>query len=562
MSEIDWFKISYTFLGGLGIFFIGMRSLSEALQALAGNLIRRIINALTSNRLMAVMVGAGVTLLVQSSSVSTVMVIGFVNAGLMQLSQAIGVILGANIGTTITGWIIAIKVGKYGLLLVGCGALPVIFAKRRRIQNIGTIFVGLGFVFVGLQFMSGAFKPLRTYPGFIDMLQYFSAENVFTLWACILVGMLLTFVIQSSSAMLGITIAMAVPGTITYQTAVALVIGENIGTTITAILASVGTNATAKRAARAHAVFNVFGAVTVSLIFWFFIDVVDSLISGAPDEQLADGSKPNIAAHIAAAHTLFNVVNTCLFIPLLGPLARLVTWMTPGTEGKESHHLEYLPAASWSSPALALTAAEQELRSLARVVGKLFDKTRVYLLAERAKDSDLEEIQRKEGITDSIQAEITLFLCKVQENRLTAEQSAEAYATIRAADELESIADYCEALAKYRDNLEKKRAVFSDEAKAELVSFFDSVRDFFEQVHTGMKQGGDINLGTLYATGEELRTKANLIRSGHRRRLEGGTCSPVAGMFFTDMIVALRKVRAHTVNLAEALAKVEGAEGV
>ncbi len=563
MHELDWFKIAYTFIGGLGIFFIGMRSLSEALQALAGGLIRRIINALTSNRFMAVMVGAGVTVIVQSSSVTTVMVIGFVNAGLMELTQAIGVILGANIGTTITGWIIAIKVGKYGLLLVGLGAIPVIFAKQRRNKNIGSMIVGLGFVFLGLEFMSGAFKPLRTYTGFIELLQYFAADNTLTLWACIIVGMLLTFVIQSSSAMLGITIAMAVPGTITYQTAVALVLGENIGTTITAILASVGTNTTAKKAAKAHAVFNVFGALGVSLIFWFFIDVVDGIIAGDPDFQLPDGSKPNIATHIAAAHTLFNVVNTCLFIPLLTPLARFVTWLTPASASKEQHHLRHLPTANWSSPALALSAAELELRNLADMVAKLFEQTRAYILTDKTKDSDLEKIHHKEGITDAIQAEITLFLCKVQENRLTADQSSEAYSIIRAADELESIADYCESIAKYRQNLDKKNAKFSELAMEELLTFFDQINAFFEQVHTGMAADAHVDIKAVYAEGKNIMSRANNIRSSHRKRLQDGSCGPVAGMFFNDMIVALRKVRAHTVNLGEALVRVEvGQENV
>lgn len=560
MVELNWFEIVYTAIGGLGIFFIGMKNLSEALQAVAGNLIRRIINALTTNRFMAVLVGAGVTVLIQSSSVTTVMVIGFVNAGLMELGQAIGVILGANIGTTITGWIIAIKIGKYGLLLVGVGALPVIFAKRRKAKNIGNILVGLGLVFMGLEAMSAAFRPLRGAEGFLELMQYFAADDILSLWACIIVGTLLTFLIQSSSAMLGITIAMAVPGAITYQTAVALVLGQNIGTTITAMLASVGTSSAARRAARAHALFNIFGAIAFSLFFWIYIDGVDALIGGEPDAQLVDGSKPYIAAHIAAAHTIFNVATSLLFLPFLAPLARFVTWITPAPDRAETPHLQYLPSVSWSSPSMAIIAAEQELRSLARVVWRMFQKTRDYVVAETTDDDKLEELHQDEAITDSIQAEITMYVCKIQENRLTETQSAEAYSIIRAADELESIADYCEAIGRYRNNLDRKGERLSEEAQMEFQSFFDRICSFYNDVYEDMRDDVEINLSKIRIEGKSITEKANRIRSAHRRRLETGVSTPVSGMFFTDMVVALRKIRGHTINLAEAISRVDVTE--
>ena len=256
---MDTFKIIYTLLGGLGIFFFGMKQMSDALQQAAGDVITRVINSLTSNRILAVTVGVIVTMIVQSSSVTTVMVVGFVNAGLMQLTQAIGVILGSNIGTTITGWIISIKVGKYGLLFIGLGIFPSLFSKNNKIQNIGRVVFGVGMIFFGLQLMSGAFKPLRTNEEFLNMISYFSGNHYGSYLASILVGCLLTVIVQSSSAMLGITIALSVSGVISFSTAVALVLGENVGTTITALLASVGTSTNAKRAARAHALFNLFG---------------------------------------------------------------------------------------------------------------------------------------------------------------------------------------------------------------------------------------------------------------------------------------------------------------
>jgi len=212
----------------------------------AGDMIKNVVNSLTTHRVAAVMVGTLVTMIVQSSSVTTVMVVGFVNAGLMSLVQAIGVIFGANIGTTITGWIISIKVGKYGLLLIGMGIFPALFAKTNKWRQLGRIFFSVGMIFFGLQIMSGAFKPLRSMPEFLDSISYFSGQHYGAYIACVIVGCFLTMIIQSSSAMLGITIAMATSGVITYHTAAALVLGENIGTTVTALLASIGGNVNAR----------------------------------------------------------------------------------------------------------------------------------------------------------------------------------------------------------------------------------------------------------------------------------------------------------------------------
>ncbi len=557
--EIDWFKMAYTLLGGLGIFFIGMKNMSESLQILAGSLIKKIINALTSNRILAVLVGAFVTTLVQSSSVTTVMVIGFVNAGLMGLTQAIGVILGANIGTTITGWILAIKIGKFGLLLVAVGAFPLIFAKRTRLKSIGNLFVALGFVFMGLEFMSGAFKPLRSHEGFISMMHYFDAQSYLSVLACIGVGMVLTFVIQSSSAMLGITISLAITGAIEFQTAAALVLGENIGTTITALLASIGTNATAKRAARAHATFNVFGVIWISLVFAYYIDLVEWLIPGdvASTEVDASGETtwPFIAAHIAAAHSLFNVCNTLLFIPLVGFLANFVTRITPD-KTQQGSHLVMLGDRT-GPPELAMLAAEKELGKLAKLTGELLSKSEQLVNSKKPSSKELDTISDMENQTDILQTEITLYVCQLQENRLTQEESAKAYSLIRASDELESIADYGFAIARYRLNMSDKEASYSEEAAKELAEFYGLVTELYSQVETRIQEHSQQDLVELKRESERMRGEANKIRKRHRSRLEAGTCSASSGLFFSDMVVSLRKMRGHVMNLAEALNRVE-----
>ena len=557
MEHTNWFEITYTFLGGIGIFFFGMKYLSESLQAIAGNLIRKVINALTTNRIMAVLVGTLVTAIIQSSSVTTVMVVGFVNAGLMELTQAIGVTLGANIGTTITGWIIAIKVGKYGLLFIGLGAFPMLFSKKRLPKNLGGILVALGFVFMGLELMSEAFKPLRSNQSFISLLHYFAADSYLSVYACIMVGCLLTFAIQSSSAMLGITIALASTGVITYQTAVALVFGENIGTTVTALLASIGTNSTAKRAARAHACFNVFGCIMVSTFFWPYIAMVDRFIPGIPDFIGADGSKPFIAAHIAAAHSGFNVLNVLLFLPFIQYLAKFVTWITPAPKKKEIPHLKFLPAASGDSPAITLTASEKELKNMGDILERLFDRTRNYVLSSNPSDEDYDKIHHAETVLDSIQAEITVFLCHVQEAKLTQDQTATAYAQIRAADELESISDYLEAIARYRKHLDSKGQALTGAAAKELEKFFNEVHLFYSKILKDYKEDAPINVKEVRYSGNKISEEGNVIRKNHRRRLEAGECTAVSGMLFSDMIVGLRKIKGHVINFAEALAKTD-----
>ena len=550
-----WFETAYTFLGGLGIFFFGMKTLSESLQALSGNVIRRAIRTLTSNRFMGVAVGTFVTMLVQSSSVTTVMVVGLVNAGLMELTQAIGIIFGANIGTTITGWIIAIKVGKYGLLLVGLGIFPLLFAKQTRLKTTGSLLLALGFVFMGLEFMSAAFKPLRGSQAFIDVLQYFSATSAGSLLACVAVGAGLTIVVQSSSAMLGVTIALASTGSISFMTAAALVLGENIGTTITAMLASVGANSNAKRAARAHASFNCIAVLVMLPFFWRYTGLIDWVIGGDPDAMGADGARPFMAAHIAATHTGFNVAATLLFLPFVDHLARFVTWITPAPAGRERPHLKYIPAVQdFEAPSLGLAVAEKELQNLAEITGRCVRATSTYLSAEHP-DPDLgAKVLHYENVTDSIQAEITLFLQSVQRARLTTEQSSLSYAIVRAADELESIGDYCASVVRAYDRLKNSGETFSAEARADVGRFAEAVLRYYGEIEDAVAGQRPWDLEHFQRQHSMLTDQANRIREGHRQRVSKNACSPMAGMSFSDIIVGLRKMKGHALNIAEAMA--------
>lgn len=550
---MDGFQMAYTVFGGLGIFFLGIRYLSESLQAMAGDLIRKIINLLTTNRILAVLVGTFITCIIQSSSITTVMVVSMVNAGLMNLTQAIGVIFGANIGTTITGWIIAIKVGKYGLLFIALGILPMLFSKNDNWKALGKVLVALGFVFVGLEYMSEAFKPLRTNSDFLSIMQHFKADTYLSVLGCIAIGCALTCVIQSSSAMLGITIALANTGAISFETSMALVLGENIGTTITAFLASIGTNVNAKRAARAHSVFNLLGVFIISLFFAKYVFLINWILGADGNFLSPDGSKPLIATHIAAGHSIFNVGATIIFLPFIKYLAKFVSFITPGDPSKEKTSLITFTATSMA-PALGLEQAEKEVESMMNDLKSLLLHTKDYLRLEKDNPKLLDKIVQVEAHFDVRQKDITVFLCNVMESQLTTEQSALGYALIRMSDEIESVSDYCVTISKlYYRTLQQDKHGLSQTGRSELNDFIETIIHFFDQVHEYTLHPETFERDKFYTSGQQINHHADRIRTTHLERIKAGQCSALSGLTYSDMIVAGTRIKNHTVNICEAM---------
>ncbi len=550
---METFTIIYTLLGGLGIFFFGMKLMSDGLQAMAGEMIRDIINSITSNRFMALGVGVGVTMLVQSSSITTVMVVGMVNAGLMTLTQAIGVIFGANIGTTITGWIISIKVDAYGLLLVGVGFVPGLFAKSSKWQHIGKAVLGLGLVFLGLKTMSQAFVPLRESQEFLDSIAYFAGDNYQAYIASIIMGCLLTMVVQSSSAMLGITMALATTGVINYHTAVALVLGENIGTTITALLASIGANVNAKRAARAHALFNVLGVLVMITVLPVYFDFIDWLVPGDPGLRDGSGGQPHINAHIAMAHSAFNVTASILFLPFINTLAAFVTKITPERgPAREVPHLLMLGNPQDMLPATSLIQAESEIRKMSEIVERMYVLTREYWEGTGDDPKKFAKILDYERITDNIHKEVTVFLCYVMERPLSHHQSEQTQALIKIADELESVADYLERLATYRERF-KGGDTLEGESRTEFFAFMEEVFSFYKMTVVGLFKEDAHDLERITTKSEELQIWADSIREKHLDRISKGSYKPVTALTFSDMVVALRKIRTHSFRMAESV---------
>ncbi|MBC8372191.1 MAG: Na/Pi cotransporter family protein, partial [Planctomycetes bacterium] len=403
----------FNVIAGLGVFLLGMKYMSEGLQTIAGRRLRTMIGAATSNRFAGMAVGTGVTCLVQSSSVTTVMVVGFVTAGFMTLTQAIGVIMGANIGTTITGWILALKIGKYGLPIMGVAALVFRFANKDRLKFLAMAVMGMGMIFFGLELMKNGFKPIRGMEDFEAWFSTFSADTYLGVLKCAAVGCVLTMIVQSSSATLGITIGLASTGVIPFHTAAALVLGENIGTTITAYLASIGTTTNAKRAAYAHVIFNVLGVIWITALFRPYVYLVEQFIRIDPyaTTTAVEGGKdvvnfPHVTAAIAAVHTGFNVANTLLFLPFTNQLAALLTRFVPDRDFKETPHLTMLDSHLADTPVIGIEQSRKEVNRMADTLDNMLPRLREVIADGATDEKNIQKIFHKEEVLDIMQKEV------------------------------------------------------------------------------------------------------------------------------------------------------------
>ncbi len=551
----------FAFLGGLGLFLYGMRVMSEGLQKIAGNRLQQVLEKLTTNRIAAFLVGTTVTAIVQSSSATTVMVVGFVNAGLMNLMQAIGVILGANIGTTVTAQMIAFKVTQYALPAIGIGVALKFFSPNRRWQYFGEILLGFGMLFYGLDVMKDGFAVLKTQPFFQDAFVTFSHSHIMAVVA----GALLTIVLQSSSATVGITMTLAASGALTFTGGLGLILGENIGTTITALIASIGTNVSAKRAARAHMMINVIGVAYVLLLFPFFAKLVNNFTPGNPDmvvttaQQAAQyavaiGDKPFIARHLANAHTFFNVFNCLIFLPLVGILAKICIWMVPANDDEEdTYHLRFLDNRVLDTPPLALAQARKETTWMANLCFRMFEQTMECF--ENYSQKLVDKVYRKEETIDMLQKEITDFLVNVSQSSTTPELSREVNATMYMVNNLERMGDHCENLIRLIERKHEDKIEFSEEAMIEIATIKDKTREFFQHVLNGLENGKSGKFMVL-AKGFEgsINSLEDRYRNRHIERLSKNCCSVVPGLVFIDILTNFEKLGDHCFNICETIA--------
>lgn len=551
--------IIFSTIGGLGLFMYGMHAMSDSLQKIAGDRLRQAVNALTANRLIAVAVGIFVTCTIQSSSVTTVMVVGFVKAGLMELQQAIGVICGANIGTTITGWIIAIKITKYALPMLGVGVGFALFAKKESWRFFGQLTMGVGFIFFGLNTMKTGFSVLKGDPAFIAWFSKFGAENYGAIIMSVAVGAILTMVIQSSSATLGITIALAISGVLSFEGAAALILGENIGTTITAFLSSIGGTTASKRAAYAHIVFNVLGVTFIILIFKQYVSFVQYLVfdllgwANVPANTLNQaGEAPQMAQYIAMSHSMFNIMNTIVWLPFLGILAKIVTILVPDKEEEVKTELRYIDPEFLSIPSLALEKARIEILTLGEEVSTMLQLINDILSQKGNVKESVKQILLHEEHIDNVQKEITVYLVKLSSEDLNRGQTRENQSMIRAVDELESIGDYCERIVSISKRISYDNIIFSEEATSDLVKIIGKIIKFYELSNTGYINKDRSFLPEANVKKQNIREFAEFVRKKNMERLNSGSCNSIAGLRYINMISEFEHMTSHIINLAEA----------
>ncbi|MFQ5568853.1 MAG: Na/Pi cotransporter family protein [Rhodothermales bacterium] len=438
-NTLDTLQILIGLFGGLALFLYGMEQMTDALKMVAGGGMKRLLARITTNRFKAASAGAFVTAVIQSSSVTTVLVVGFISAGLMSLSQSIGVIMGANIGTTVTAQIIAFKVTKYGLVMVAVGFTMLFISKKEKIQQYGTMLMGLGLIFFGMQLMSDATRPLRTYEPFIDLMQ--SMDNPFL---AILISAAFTGLIQSSSATTGVIIVLASQGFITLEAGIALAFGANIGTCVTALLASIGKPREAVQAAVVHILFNVAGV----LIWLGFVDQLAWVVREiSPAASTLEGTA-RLAAEtprqIANAHTLFNVANTLVFIGFTGPFAWLVQRLVPEkpATGPEAIQTKYLDDILLETPALALDRVRMELR---RISERAYDMvSRALAVALRGSKEELVALAKQDDEVDALHGAIVTYLGQLSQQNLPVQQSQTLAEYMAAANNIENIGDMIE----------------------------------------------------------------------------------------------------------------------
>lgn len=525
--------IALPVIGGLGLFLYGMNIMGTGLEKAAGEKLKRLIELLTNNRLMGVIVGAVVTAIIQSSSATTVMVVGFVNAGIMTLPQAAGVIMGANLGTTITAQLIAFKLTDIAPLAVALGVAIYLVTSKKKLKSIAEILIGFGILFIGMDMMSGGLKPLANNPVFTNILS--SLRNPFL---GILVGLGLTTILQSSSASIGLLQALASQGLVDMQIAFPILFGDNIGTTTTALISSIGTNRTARRAAVVHFMFNLIG----TLIFMFGLRI--------PIEAIVTKISPgDVQRQIANAHTLFNLVNVIIQLPFAQLLVKAAMKLIPGKDlGLEEVGLRYLDSRILETPSIAIGQTLKEVARMAQIAENNL------VLACKAfinKDEKLvEEVLKQEEVINKLETGIVEYLVQLSKEPLSDEQHAQVSVLINVINDIERVGDHSENIAELARETIERDLPFTDLAIEELDIITNKAIEVFNKAAESFNESDFDKARYVVKLEEEIDQLEKEYRNNHITRLNEQACNPHSGVLFLDMLSNLERVSDHSLNIA------------
>jgi phosphate:Na+ symporter len=550
--------------GALGIFIYGMKLMSEGLQKVAGNKMREILKGMTKNRFLGIITGFIITALIQSSSATTVMVVSFVNAGLLTLTESFGVIMGANIGTTITLWIVAIlgfkvKMTYVAIALIGV-FFPFMFSSKDKYKNIAEFVLGFGILFIGLDFLKHSVPDIKNNPEMVEFLKHFvdlGPMNYGSIMLFVLFGTLLTIIVQSSSAASAITLTLVMKGWIPFDLGAAMILGENIGTTITANLAALVANPGAQRSARFHFLFNMIGVVWILIFFIPFTNMIENLMGAGHFDALAEtAGKGNEGMALALFHTMFNILNVIIlfaFVPMMG---KLVYKMIPvGSDEDEEFKLQHISTGLMSTPGLSIMEAKKELVLFAKLINKMSNNVFDLFFETQKKPQQLiEKIREREDITDRMDLELTDFLTKVAESDLTKETSSSIHRMMSISNDLERIADIYFEITKNYERLKKENVELPANAKEEIKDIMTLVMQAIKFMRNNLDESNDqVSEEDVIAIENQINAKQKEIFVSHFSRLEKGVYSPKQGVLFIDFVKRAERIGDHIINVQEAI---------
>lgn len=544
----------FELLGSLALFLYGMKVMSSALQRVAGDKLHDFVGFMTKNRFMAVGTGFMITCLIQSSSATTVMVVSFVNAGLMNLVQSIGVIMGANIGTTITAWIVSIigfkfKMSHIALPMMGIG-FPFLFSKITKRRDVGEVLIGFGLLFIGLNFLKDSVPSVKDNPEILQFLSNYANNGLLSILIFVLVGTVLTVIMQSSSATMAVTITMAYKGWIGFDAAAAMVLGENIGTTITANIATIGAKVNAKRAARVHTIFNLMGVVWMIIALPFFIKLVDSIVPGSLTEA------SNVPLHLSMFHTLFNITNTTVFIFFVPHLARIATRLVPDKKNEEGgiYKLDYLSTGFQNTAEMNILNAQSEIAKMAQITETMFNKFfDVFNNSDKKMGDSIQEAKELEDLTDVMQVEISHYLATCSKENISEKSSENISAMIRILNELESVGDSCYNMMLVCKSKYDKKMNFHEDAYKEIKAYSELVLKFivFNKDHLNQHLSKS-DLRRAYELEQDIYSFRHDTVKTARRRIQDGA-DVKTELLYIDLLKHFERIGDYSLNIAQEL---------
>lgn len=539
--------VLFQFIGGLGLFLYGIHVMSDGLQKFAGDKMKRLMGFLTKNRLVAILAGAAITAIIQSSAATTVTVVGFVNAGMMTLTQSVGVIMGANIGTTVTAWLVSLsewgsvfKPEFFAPLIVGIGAFMVLFAKAENTRKVGEIMTGFGVLFIGLNFMSGSIEPYKENPLFSDAFVVLG-KNPFL---AIVTGLVVTAIIQSSSASIGILQTLAMNGVVNWQSAVFIMLGQNIGSCVTALISSVGSGKNGKRASMIHLLFNLIGAFWVSIVMFIFFRVQTEIAAATIN-----------SVEISLFHTFYNVINTIVMFPFANGLVRLATKVVP--DGKDDVEEENsvvdqmsrsLDRRMLNNPALAIETVIGEVIHMGTLT-----RDNLKLAMEAVNEPSKEKIKKvveTESYINQMETMLTSFLVEVDNLSLTEAQHLMIKNLFYTVSDIERIGDHSENIAELAENKKKNKIQFSDKGQKDLGKMYDAVLRALELSLEAREKTSFTAAKQAQEAEERVDELEKDLRDKHIQRLSKGKCMPENGVIFLDLLSNLERIADHADNIA------------